>query len=81
MHAHKHCAFGTGFVVTVWPTEGPVHGVIHHICQMASAAFGSTLTTNPVANETFGFSKDPSAWGIKLDLTRECPQYQKSNDV
>ncbi|KAF9515766.1 hypothetical protein BS47DRAFT_1360842 [Hydnum rufescens UP504] len=81
MCAHKHRAFGAGFVVTMWPTEGPVHSVIHHICRMASAAFGSTLTTNPVADETFGFSKDPSAWRIKLDLTRDCPQYPKFNDV
>ncbi|KAF9507719.1 hypothetical protein BS47DRAFT_1366478 [Hydnum rufescens UP504] len=81
MHAHKHRAFGAGFVVTMWPTEGPVHSVIRHICQMASAAFGNTLTTNPVADEMFGFSKDPSAWRIKLDLTRDCPQYPKFNDV
>ncbi|KAF9518615.1 hypothetical protein BS47DRAFT_1358705 [Hydnum rufescens UP504] len=64
MHAHKHYAFGAGFVVTMWPTEGPVH----------SCSFGNTLTTNPVADEMFGFSKDPSAWRIKLDLTRDCPQ-------
>ncbi|KAF9502950.1 hypothetical protein BS47DRAFT_1369904 [Hydnum rufescens UP504] len=81
MRAHKHRAFGAGFVVTMWPTEGPVHSVIRRICRMASAAFGNTLTTNPVADEMFGFSKDPSAWHIKLDLTRDCPQSPKFNDV
>jgi len=81
MCAHKHCAFGAGFIVTMWPTAGPVDAVICHICRMASAALGSTLTTNPVADETFGFSKAPSAWRIKLDLGQDHPQYPKSNNV
>src|ERR1700720_1845071 len=50
MHAHKHRAFGAGFVVTMWPTAGPVDAVICCICRMASAALGSTLITNPVAD-------------------------------
>jgi hypothetical protein len=81
MRAHKHRAFSAGFVVTMWPTEGPVDAIIRRISRMASAALGSTVTANPVADETFGFSKSPADWHIKLDLERDHPQYPKSNDA
>lgn len=81
MRAHKHRAFGAGFVVTMWPTEGPVDEVIRRISRMAGASLGTTITPNPIADETFGFSKFPPVWRIKLDLECDHSQYPKPNDV
>lgn len=81
IRAHKYRAFGAGFVVSMWPTEGPVDEVIRRISRLAGASLGSTITTSPIADETFGYSKSPPVWRIKLDLDRDHPRYSKPNDV
>lgn len=78
MRAHKHRSFNAGFFVHIWPTDGPVDAVIRRIGRMARDSLGSTLTPNPVAEETFGFVKFPPVWRIKLDLSLDRPQYPKS---
>ncbi|KAF9520822.1 hypothetical protein BS47DRAFT_1386991 [Hydnum rufescens UP504] len=76
--AHKYHSLGAGFAVPMWPTEGPVDAVIRHISRMGRDDMGSILTPNPVANESFGFTKSSSIWHIKLDLGLDRPQYPKS---
>lgn len=78
MRAHKHRSFGAGFVVHMWPTNGPVDAIVRRISRMARDTLGSTLTQNPVADESFGFAKSPPVWRIKLDLSLDRPQYPKS---
>jgi hypothetical protein len=79
IRAHKHRVTGVGFVVTMWPTEGPVDEIIRRISRKAVASLGSTITANPALDETFGFSKAPPVWRIKLDLERDYPQHPKPN--
>jgi hypothetical protein len=75
MRAHRHRSIGPGFVTTMWPTEGPVDGVIGRICRLANEDYGSTRTPNPVADESFGFCKSP-AWRVKLNLMTDHSEYQ-----
>jgi hypothetical protein len=34
IRAHKYRSLGAGFAMPMWPTEGPVDAVIHHISRM-----------------------------------------------
>jgi len=55
MRAHSYRSMAPGFATGMWPTEGPVDGVIRRICRLAHKDHGSTRTPNPVGDESFGF--------------------------
>jgi hypothetical protein len=80
VRAHNNRVMSAGFITPMWPTEGPVDGVIRWICRLANTDHGNTGAPNSLPDESFGFVKSPPVWYVKLDLMINRPQYFKPTE-